>query len=100
MYGTARAKPFESSVLSMSVISVRPGGALLGTARAAVRAAGAPQLYARVDLVRAIDGDGWWLMELELIEPALYLRMDPGAPRRFAEAFQAAAERAVHPIRR
>jgi hypothetical protein len=25
-------------------------------------------------------------MELELIEPSLYLRMDPGAPQRFARA--------------
>jgi hypothetical protein len=25
-------------------------------------------------------------MELELVEPALYLRMDPGAPDRFADA--------------
>ncbi len=42
-------------------------------------------LYARVDLVRDSD-DEFALMELELIEPALYLRMDEGAPRRFAEA--------------
>ncbi len=25
-------------------------------------------------------------MELELVEPAIYLRMDPGAPDRFADA--------------
>ena len=43
-------------------------------------------LYARVDLVPANDAEGHWLMELELIEPALYLRMDREAPRRFAEA--------------
>jgi glutathione synthase/RimK-type ligase-like ATP-grasp enzyme len=42
-------------------------------------------LYARVDLVRANSG-GFWLMELELVEPSLYLRMDPGAPERFARA--------------
>lgn len=70
--------------------AVRPDAVLLASARAAVRAAGPPQLYARVDLVRANDGDGWWLMELELIEPSLYLRMDPRAPHRFAEAFRAA----------
>ena len=28
----------------------------------------------------------YWLMELELIEPSLYLRMDKGAPERFARA--------------
>lgn len=44
-------------------------------------------LYARVDFVR--DGDGeLCLMELELIEPALYLRMDMQAPTRFARAIQ------------
>jgi hypothetical protein len=29
-------------------------------------------------------------MEFELIEPSLYLRMHPDAPRRFSEALQAA----------
>lgn len=43
-------------------------------------------LYARVDLVRLADGD-FALMEVELIEPSLYFRMDPGAPERFARAF-------------
>ena len=44
-----------------------------------------PLLYARVDLVKNEQGE-FCLMELELIEPALYLRMDPNAPKRFAEA--------------
>jgi len=44
-------------------------------------------LYARVDLVRH-QGE-WVLMELELIEPSLYLRMGPGAPERFAAAVDA-----------
>jgi len=43
-------------------------------------------LYARADFVRSNVNDEWWLMELELIEPSLYLRMDPEAPRRFARA--------------
>lgn len=42
-------------------------------------------LYARVDLVRD-DADEFALIELELIEPALYLRMDADAPVRFAAA--------------
>jgi glutathione synthase/RimK-type ligase-like ATP-grasp enzyme len=41
-------------------------------------------LYARVDLVRMERSFG--LMELELIEPSLYLRMDVNAPERFARA--------------
>lgn len=42
-------------------------------------------LYARVDLLRADDG-GDLLMELELIDPELYMRFDSKAPRRFAAA--------------
>lgn len=42
-------------------------------------------LYARVDLVRNESGE-FALMELELIEPSLYLRMDAAAPSRFAAA--------------
>lgn len=42
--------------------------------------------YVRVDLVRD-DEDNFLLMELELIEPSLYLRTDPGAAGRFARAF-------------
>jgi len=41
-------------------------------------------LYARVDFVRA-NGD-FLVMELELIEPSLYFRMDLKAPERFAKA--------------
>jgi len=43
-------------------------------------------LYARADFVR--DGAGrLCLMELELVEPSLYLRMDEKVPERFARAF-------------
>lgn len=42
-------------------------------------------LYARVDLVRDADGT-LRLMELELIEPSLYLRHSPSALDRFVEA--------------
>ena len=42
--------------------------------------------YARCDLVRGADGR-FLLMELELIEPSMYLRMHPEAPARFAAAF-------------
>ncbi|MFV0389038.1 MAG: RimK family alpha-L-glutamate ligase [Pyrinomonadaceae bacterium] len=43
-------------------------------------------LYARVDLVRTSENK-FALMELELIEPALYFRTDPAAPDFFAKAF-------------
>ncbi len=66
---------------------VQPTDALLSTGRKALSALSEVPLYARADLVRANSGDGFWVMELELIEPSLYLRMDPNAPRHFAEAF-------------
>lgn len=44
-------------------------------------------LYARADFVR--DDDRFLLMELELIEPALYFRMDKKAAARFADALVA-----------
>ncbi|RLS59285.1 MAG: hypothetical protein DWH91_00465 [Planctomycetota bacterium] len=43
-------------------------------------------LYARVDLIR--HAGGFSLMEVELIEPALYLSKSQGAADRFAEALQ------------
>ncbi|WP_140985999.1 ATP-grasp domain-containing protein [Asticcacaulis tiandongensis] len=49
--------------------------------------AGGPDLlYARVDMVRNDSGQPC-LMELELIEPDLYLTYDPDAPARLAHAF-------------
>ena len=44
-------------------------------------------LYARVDLVPGPDGP--MLMELELIEPSLFLQVDDGAPARAAAAIAA-----------
>lgn len=44
-----------------------------------------PPLYARVDLVGDLDGNPA-LIELELIEPNLYLSTDPGAAERLAAA--------------
>jgi glutathione synthase/RimK-type ligase-like ATP-grasp enzyme len=52
----------------------------------ALRALDSVPLYARADFVRTNHGRGFWLIELELIEPSLYLRMDAGAPERFARA--------------
>jgi hypothetical protein len=67
--------------------------ALWAAGAAALGAFDKPPLYARADFVRADDGASFWLMELELIEPSLYLRMDPGAPERFATAIAAALRR-------
>lgn len=43
-------------------------------------------LYGRVDLVRTKENN-FALIELELIEPSLYLNKDSQSPQRFAEAF-------------
>ena len=51
-----------------------------------------PLLYARIDLVRELDGAPV-LMELELVEPDLYLQHDPGGGAAFADAVRRAAGR-------
>ncbi len=65
---------------------VEPEQALLRQGRKALEYVEPLPLYARVDLVRT-GRDGFAVMELELIEPALYFRMDPDSPRRFAKIF-------------
>jgi hypothetical protein len=67
---------------------VQPQADLLARGRQALAAVTPPPLYARVDLVRNAAGE-FEVMELELIEPSLYLRTDPGAPERFARAVDA-----------
>lgn len=52
----------------------------------AIAALDTKPLYARVDLVAGDNGNPV-LMEFELVEPSLYLRMDPEAPERFATVF-------------
>ncbi len=53
-------------------------------AEKAVAACDPMPVYARVDMVR--DGDGQWaIMELELIEPEMWFRMNPSAADRFAQ---------------
>ncbi len=48
---------------------------------------GAPHLYARMDGI--VGGTIFFVMEIELIEPCLYLGTNPQAPSRFAEAIAA-----------
>ncbi len=65
------------------ITAVEPDSKLLAAGEKALGLIGQELLYARVDLVRDA-ADEFALMELELIEPALYLRMDAGSPERFA----------------
>lgn len=64
-----------------------PDDATRGLAEWIVEATGLDLLYARVDLVPAVDGS-WQLGELELAEPALYLHWAPGSSGRLAEAIR------------
>jgi glutathione synthase/RimK-type ligase-like ATP-grasp enzyme len=66
--------------------AVSPDSLLHAAGEAVMQSIGDPPLYARADFVRSNDGSQFWLIELELIEPSLYLRMDGAAPRRLAEA--------------
>ena len=59
-----------------------PSAAELATARAALTAAPAATSYARVDLVQLPEGPA--VMELELIEPELFLPHAPAAAARYA----------------
>ena len=65
-----------------------PESELLETATAVLNLVEPTPVYARCDFLRGADGR-FLLMELELIEPSLYLRMDSEAPMRFARAFDA-----------
>ena len=61
----------------------------LALARAAMATCTPVPVYGRADMVTSPDGTPW-LMELELIEPELWLRFDPRAAVAFADAIVAA----------
>lgn len=84
--GDFRVQPEYGGVIA----SYEPSPEELAAAEAALAAVGEPLLYARVDLVRDLDGRPV-LMELEAVEPDLFLEYAPGAPSRFVEAVTAAA---------
>jgi hypothetical protein len=84
--GDIRSQPEFGS----TVTAEAPTAEMLDTAGAVLAAVGDHLPYARVDLVRAGDG-ALRLIELEVIEPQLYLRWDPRSPERFASALAAAA---------
>ena len=69
-----------------NIIAVQPDSFLVDCADAILRLVEPLPVYARCDLVRGPDG-GPLLMELELIEPSMYLRTHAEAPERFALEF-------------
>lgn len=68
------------------ITAVKPSEKLLDVGRKVFEFIKPTPLYARVDFVRD-SADDFCVMELELIEPALYLRMDKDAPACFARVF-------------
>ena len=66
------------------ITAVRPSAKLLEKTKKVLDLVEPTPLYVRIDFVRD-ERDDFCLMELELIEPALYLRMDENAPSLFAQ---------------
>jgi glutathione synthase/RimK-type ligase-like ATP-grasp enzyme len=83
--GDFRVQPEYDGIIS----ACRPDADEHGAAARILAAVDEPLLYARVDLVRGLDGMPQ-LIELELIEPDLYLGYDEGAGERFAQAVREA----------
>lgn len=69
-----------------AIVPATPDRALANAARRVMRLVDPAPVYARCDFVRGSDGR-YLLMELELIEPSMYLRMHEGAAEAFADAF-------------
>ena len=72
------------------ILSIEAAPALVETARHVLGVVNPQPVYVRADFVRD-TGDRFLLMELELIEPSLYFRTDPGSASRFARALTRAA---------
>ena len=87
--GDIRSQPEFGSVVTLE----EPDAEARDTAATVLDAIGRVLPYARVDLVRAADGT-LRLIELEIIEPQLYLRWDPASPARFVSALAAVARSA------
>jgi len=71
--GTSTPVPLDASAASRAEAAVLACGVVLGDRPA----------YARVDLMRG--GEGWWVSEVELTEPGLYLDVLPGNAAPFAD---------------
>lgn len=86
---TPKAKDFRVQEEHGGIITqVAPSEQLLQSAQKVFNQISDELLYARIDFVRD-ENDNFCLMELELIEPALYLRMDKDAAQKFAKVIDA-----------
>lgn len=79
--GDFRVQPEFDGIIA----AYRPDAAEREAAERILVAVDEPLLYARIDLVRGLDGTPQ-LIELELIEPDLYLAYEQDAGKRFAAA--------------
>ena len=89
-----RPKPGDFRVqphLGGSETPCAPPAGAIDLAKAALAAAPAPATYARVDMVEGANG-ALQIMELELIEPALWLQHAPDAGAAFAATIASAIE--------
>ncbi len=69
------------------IVPIHPDEALIECAKRALKPVPQHTLYGRVDLVELSNGQQA-VMELELIEPSLYLSYDADSAERFADAIQ------------
>lgn len=67
------------------ITSAEPDSQMMSDAFNVIKTIPYSSLYARVDFVKD-DSNVNYIMEVELIEPALYFRMDKNSPRKFVEA--------------
>ncbi len=81
----------SSPNMAESLVRCEPPDGAEALAQAALAAAPAEAAYARVDIVVGNDG-ALQIIELELIEPALFLEHAPDGGRAFAEAILSAAQ--------
>lgn len=80
-----------ANVANPTFTAVEPDRAMLAMADSVAAAAPKGMLYARVDLVRGLDGR-LALIELEAIEPYLFLSFAPFAAARFVDALRLALD--------
>jgi hypothetical protein len=86
-----RAGDFRSQPeFGATVSRVEPDAAARAVATRALHITGGDLLYARVDLLPADAGAAspWWLIELELVEPSMYLPWHAPAADLFAAAIE------------
>jgi len=69
-----------------SIERIEPEAGLIAAANRALALVQPAPLYARCDFIRSDAGE-FLIMELELIEPSMYLRMKAGSALEFARAF-------------